>query len=291
MSDLPVVTHSHPDIIVSVPKYEQVTDVSGNIITYYIIKVEIIPFKLKYTLKKRYSDFDKLRNVLLDEFENIDSELVQLEPTFRFPNKSIFSTNAEFTIIRRQQGFDDYLNLLLTHFIQIPKELDQFLELTVSKHKIFASPLSLRSAQKSRRLKSATSFVEDTVTSINSSVCRKPSLTNLHFKKQVINNFVISTWKEKTFSKQSREFSNKQLFFDKDTIQKIGSIFRPTYISVLIVYIISVYFGFISVKDVKLYKMAVTVFSLGTLVLSLQIIMFRSQKNKVMINNKLNVLT
>jgi hypothetical protein len=111
---------SQSKLSLSVKGYEDVDDGNGNLMTLYIVRVEEASKNVYYVLKKRYTDFSRLYTALKERFPEIDS--------FRFPNKSIFNTNAQFTKDRRRQGFDDFLKITTT-MNPIPTELIEFLEI------------------------------------------------------------------------------------------------------------------------------------------------------------------
>ena len=55
------------------------------------------------SLQKRYSDFKELYDPLAKRFPEVKA--------CRFPNKSVFNTQAQFTKDRRRQGFDDFVKV------------------------------------------------------------------------------------------------------------------------------------------------------------------------------------
>ena len=111
---------SQSKLSLSVKGYEDIDDGSGNLMTLYIVRVEEASKNVYYVLKKRYTDFSRLYTALKERFPEIEA--------FRFPNKSIFNTNAQFTKDRRRQGFDDFLKILTT-MNPVPTELIEFLEI------------------------------------------------------------------------------------------------------------------------------------------------------------------
>lgn len=111
---------SQSKLSLSVKGYEDIDDGSGNMMTLYIVRVEEASKNVYYVLKKRYTDFSRLYTALKERFPEIEA--------FRFPNKSIFNTNAQFTKDRRRQGFDDFLKILTT-MNPVPTELIEFLEI------------------------------------------------------------------------------------------------------------------------------------------------------------------
>ncbi len=92
-------------VSLSVPKYEEQTDANGNFVTYYLVCVEAQQFNIKYYLKKRYSSFGTLYDVLKSNNPQVDA--------FKFPNKSMFNTHAQFTKERRRVGFDEFLLIVV----------------------------------------------------------------------------------------------------------------------------------------------------------------------------------
>jgi len=96
---------SQSKLSLSVKGYEDVDDGNGTMMTMYIVRVEEASKNVYYVLKKRYTDFSRLYTALKERFPEIIS--------FRFPNKSMFNTNAQFTKDRRRQGFDDFLKVII----------------------------------------------------------------------------------------------------------------------------------------------------------------------------------
>ena len=117
-----------PSLAVKVMGYEEQVDIEESTtnktstVTVYVTKVEAtIDSKIKavYFLRKRYSDFSALFAALKDRIPDVDN--------YKFPNKSIFNTNAQFTKDRRLSGFNDLLKLLFT-MKPTPMEFGEFLE-------------------------------------------------------------------------------------------------------------------------------------------------------------------
>jgi hypothetical protein len=107
-------------LVISVPSFEEQTDSSGALVTFYIVNVEDSTTGMKYTIIKRYSAFSNLKDNLKDVYPELDN--------FRFPHKSMFNTHSKFTKDRRRQGFDDFLKMLTT-IRPMPSEFEEFLEL------------------------------------------------------------------------------------------------------------------------------------------------------------------
>lgn len=105
---------------VTVPKFEEQTDSTGYLVTYYVVLIEYPPHNLRYSLYKRYSSFGILYDVLKSQYRTIED--------FRFPNKSMFNTHANFTKERRRQGFDDFLKIV-AKLHPMPPEVEEFLEI------------------------------------------------------------------------------------------------------------------------------------------------------------------
>jgi len=118
---------------ITVPKFEEQTDATGYLVTYYVVLIEYAPQNLRYSLYKRYSSFGILYDVLKTQYKTIEE--------FRFPNKSMFNTHANFTKERRRQGFDDFLKIV-AQLHPMPHEVEEFLEIQdhVSKLKRKGNP-------------------------------------------------------------------------------------------------------------------------------------------------------
>ena len=136
-------------IQISVTDYDDVLSSSGEILTMYMVLVKLSSQK-SYFVAKRYSEFKALYEAIRDTYPEL------LPKDYRFPNKSLFSNNAQFTKERRVRGFDELLKLILkNHYVQgqqhrlasagaavgyipqpLPLELNKFLELnsTASEH-------------------------------------------------------------------------------------------------------------------------------------------------------------
>lgn len=119
---------SLPSLAVKVMGYEEQVDIEESTtnktstVTVYVTKVDAtIDPKIKavYFLRKRYSDYSTLFAALKDRIPNVEN--------YKFPNKSIFNTTAQFTKDRRLGGFNDLLKLLVA-MRPTPMEFGEFLE-------------------------------------------------------------------------------------------------------------------------------------------------------------------
>lgn len=115
----------------TVKDFEDVSTVTGEIVTIYIVHVEIqlgvaqaSEGTCSYCISKRYSEFKEL-------FESM-RQLLPSNVDYRFPKKSMFNNNAQFTKERRLRGFDELLKLLTNHYRdtqRMPPVLQQFLQI------------------------------------------------------------------------------------------------------------------------------------------------------------------
>jgi hypothetical protein len=106
-----------PIIAADVSAFEEYLDQASNVITHYLVNVTYN--QQSYQLKKRYSEFSDIYNVLKDH---------PLFANYRFPNKSMFNTHSQFTKERRRVGFDELVKLA-SALKPMPTEVVDFLEL------------------------------------------------------------------------------------------------------------------------------------------------------------------
>jgi hypothetical protein len=104
-------------LLVNVTHFDDMTSSTGEVVTVYVVNVKY-SFKSAYSLSKRYSDFSDLYNVMKDF----------LPLHYKFPNKSMFNSSAQFTKERRIKGFDELLKILMK-IEPFPVQLQRFLEM------------------------------------------------------------------------------------------------------------------------------------------------------------------
>lgn len=102
-----------------VSNYEDsVNEETGEIITVYIVRVQLMTKHI--VLVKRYSDF---RDLYLSMKDRYSKQIAN----YKFPNISLFNSNAKFTKIRRLRGFNELLGILIK-LQPLPAGLQAFLQ-------------------------------------------------------------------------------------------------------------------------------------------------------------------
>lgn len=104
-------------MLVSVTHYDDITTPTGDIITMYMVFVQL-PNRNSFCLAKRYSDFSNLYNAVKD----------YIPADYKFPNKSLFHNNAQFTKERRIRGFDELVKYLCK-FLPFNPDFQAFIEM------------------------------------------------------------------------------------------------------------------------------------------------------------------
>lgn len=107
--------------------------------TYYVIRVNYESKHLNYTVKKRYTAFEDLYNILKEAFPDVRN--------FSFPKKSVLNLKSSSTVERRREKFNELFEIICK-MNPIPKVVDNFLEVDVAKDK-FAAAMAAQAAEES----------------------------------------------------------------------------------------------------------------------------------------------
>lgn len=244
-------------LIVNVTHFEDITNATGEIVTVYIVHVKY-SFKSSYQLSKRYSDFFDLYNSMKDF----------LPHQYKFPNKSLFSTGAQFTKERRIKGFDELLKILIKQE-PFPLTLQRFLELqervSIGSRDNF---IFLTYASPPGGNNNHAPSAENQSTSHNRrSLSRYPSLANVPIVEDA----------DSTRSERIRRGENPHLERDIDArVRKdFPNIVSSSFKVAAVVYILLVVLSIVDVSTTSLSQMVVTLLALGLLFAFIRVVNFK----------------
>lgn len=247
-------------LLVSVTHFDDQITSAGEVVTVYVVHVKYSS-KSFYTLSKRYSDFFDLYNIMKDS----------LPPSYKFPNKSLFNTSAQFTKERRIKGFDELLKLL-TKLDPFPLPLQRFLEMdervSFGSRKNFAflafpvpkrdsliisnsKPISPRARANSRR-----------GSEISSSIVQSSS---------------VDQNAEDSLTGYVSESSDLESRIDSRIKSDFPSILSSSFKIAVVVYIVFVVLSIVDVSRTSLSQMLVTLLALGLLLAFIRVISFKME--------------
>ncbi len=224
-------------------------------ITVYIVNVKY-SFKSSYSLPKRYSDFSDLYNAMKD----------LLPSNYKFPNKSIFSTTAQFTKERRIKGFDEMLKTLIK-LDPFPVALQKFLELHErvsigSKENFLFLSYPLPPSDKSKSV--GNSKAVESRQDRRYSVSRYPSLANI----SVSDNGY-------SFNKKCNQHDDLESLIDARVKKDFPDVFSSSLKISAVTYLLCVVLNIVDVSSTNLSQILVTLLALGLLVSFVRVINFK----------------
>eukprot|EP00639_Heterosigma_akashiwo_P004023 CAMPEP_0194569264 /NCGR_PEP_ID=MMETSP0292-20121207/7051_1 /TAXON_ID=39354 /ORGANISM="Heterosigma akashiwo, Strain CCMP2393" /LENGTH=283 /DNA_ID=CAMNT_0039419483 /DNA_START=26 /DNA_END=874 /DNA_ORIENTATION=- len=108
-------------LIALVPSSEKLCDEDGKEYVAYAVNVKLTDGEM-WTLMKRYSEFERLYKVLMEQYN------FQMLAQFSFPKKDLFFSGADDVIEKRRKAFSEFCQLLPL-LAPRPPEVAEFLRL------------------------------------------------------------------------------------------------------------------------------------------------------------------